>query len=160
NLREILEIALFQVRHLDRVPAYAAVDEAVSHARARAGAGAAGLVNAILRNLLRRPPPGPPETRGRSAEELSVALSHPRFLVERWLGGLGGEIAVRILQADNSASGLDLLTNPRTGSREDLAAALASEGIGTSPSPLSPLALSVTAGNPVRSPLFAAGRFL
>src|SRR5262249_12070718 len=72
----------------------------------------------------------------------------------------GAETAVRILQADNSASGLDLLTNPRKGSREELAAALASEGIGTSPSPLSPLALSVRAGNPVRSPLFAAGRFL
>ncbi|HKA35802.1 MAG TPA: transcription antitermination factor NusB, partial [Thermoanaerobaculia bacterium] len=160
NLREILEVALFQVRHLDRVPAYAAVDEGVSHARARAGAGAAGLVNAILRNLLRRPRPGLPETRGRGAEELSVAFSHPRFLVERWLARFGAETTLKILQADNAGSGVDLLTNPRKGSREELAAALLSEGIETRASPLSPLALSVTSGNPVRSRLFAAGRFL
>ena len=160
NLREILEVALFQIRHLDRVPAYAAVDEAVSHARARGGPGAAGLVNAILRNLLRRPPPGPPEARGRGAGELSAAFSHPKFLVERWLARFGEQATLRILQADNSASGVDLLTNPRKGSREELASALASEGIETSVSPLSPLALSVISGNPVRSPLFAAGRFL
>jgi 16S rRNA (cytosine967-C5)-methyltransferase len=160
NLREILEVALFQVRHLDRVPAYAAVDEAVSHARARAGAGAAGLVNAILRNLLRRPPPGPPEASGRGAEELSAAFSHPRFLVERWLARFGPETTLKILQADNAASGLDLLTNPRKGSREELSAALAAQGIETSDSPLTPLALSVTSGNPVRSPLLAAGHFL
>src|SRR4029077_20903170 len=61
NLREILEVALYQVRFLDRVPAYAAVDEAVAHAKTSGGAGAAGLVNAILRNLLRLPPPRPGE---------------------------------------------------------------------------------------------------
>ena len=33
DLREILEVALYQIRHLDRVPPYAAVDEAVRHAR-------------------------------------------------------------------------------------------------------------------------------
>jgi 16S rRNA (cytosine967-C5)-methyltransferase len=33
NLREILEVALYQVRFLDRVPAHAAVDEAVAHAK-------------------------------------------------------------------------------------------------------------------------------
>jgi 16S rRNA (cytosine967-C5)-methyltransferase len=159
NLREILEVALFQIRHLDRVPAYAAVDEAVSHARARAGAGSAGLVNAILRNLLRQPPPGPAEARGRGAEELATAFSHPRFLVERWLARFGTETTLRILRADNASSGVDLMTNPRRGSRDELSAALASQGIETSASPLSPLALSVASGNPVRSPLFAAGRY-
>src|SRR5262249_61473291 len=42
----------------------------------------------------------------------------------------------------------------------ELAAPLLSEGIEPRASPLSPLALSVTSGNPVRSRLFAAGRFL
>src|SRR5262249_12354586 len=89
-----------------------------------------------------------------------VAFSHPRFLVERWLARFGAETTLKILQADNAGSGVDLLTNPRKGSREELAAALLSEGIETRASPLSPLALSVTSGNPVRSRLFAAGRFL
>ncbi len=37
NLREILEVALYQLRHLDRIPPYAAVSEAVTHARASGG---------------------------------------------------------------------------------------------------------------------------
>src|SRR6185369_16020665 len=41
-----------------------------------------------------------------------------------------------------------------------LAAALLSEGVSTAPSPLTPLALTVLAGNPLRSPFFAAGQFL
>ena len=162
NLREILEVALFQVRHLDRVPSYAAVDEAVSHAKARGGPGAAGLVNAILRNLLRQPPEirsPKSEIRNAGPEQLAVRFSHPKFLVERWLDRFGPETALRILEADNAPSGLDLMTNPRLGDRETLRAALASGGVETAPSPLSPLALSVVSGNPLKSPLFAAGRF-
>jgi 16S rRNA (cytosine967-C5)-methyltransferase len=160
NLREILETALFQIRHLDRVPAYAAVDEAVSHAKASGGGGAAGLVNAILRNLLRRGP----EAGGVKAPEpgirnLSVRFSHPEFLVERWLTRFGPEKTLEILEADNSPSGLDLMTNARRTDRETLAAALLAEGVSTRPSPLSPLGLTVLSGNPLRSPLFAAGDF-
>ena len=57
NLREILEVALYQIRHLDRVPDYAAVSEAVAHARASGGEGASRLTNGILRNILLLPPP-------------------------------------------------------------------------------------------------------
>ncbi len=53
NLREILEVALYQIRYLDRIPHYAAVDEAVRHAKDSGGEGAANLVNAVLRNILR-----------------------------------------------------------------------------------------------------------
>ncbi len=163
NLREILEVALYQVRCLDRVPAYAAVDEAVAHAKTSGGAGAAGLVNAILRNLLRRPPLAPGEGRGEGAAgatDLALRFSHPEFLVRRWLDRFGEPATRRILEADNSPSGVDLVTNTRKTDREALAAALLAEGISTGPSPLSPLVLAVLSGNPFRSPLFAAGHFL
>ena len=162
NLREILEVALYQVRFLDRVPAYAAVDEAVAHAKASGGAGAAGLVNAILRTLLRQPPLPPGEGRGEGAtgaKALAFRFSHPEFLVERWLTRFGETATLQILEADNSPSGVDLLTNTQKTNRDSLAAALLAEGVSTSPSPLSPLALTVLSGNPFSSPLFAAGHF-
>jgi 16S rRNA (cytosine967-C5)-methyltransferase len=68
-------------------------------------------------------------------------------------------VTLQILEADNSPSGVDLLTNAQRTDRDSLAAALLAEGVSTSPSPLSPLALTVLSGNPFRSPLFAAGHF-
>jgi 16S rRNA (cytosine967-C5)-methyltransferase len=162
GLREILEVALYQVRHLDRVPDYAAVDEAVEDARARAGERAAKLVNAVLRNILRSPPPLPPGEGGGEGEtsaRLSLRFSHPEFLVSRWLSRFGLETTLAILAADNTASGLDLMANPRRTTRDELARVLAAQGVSTEPSPLSPLALTVTAGNPLRSPLLPAGHF-
>jgi 16S rRNA (cytosine967-C5)-methyltransferase len=161
NLREILEVALYQLRHLDRVPAYAAVDEAVAHAKSSGGRGGAGLVNAVLRNLLRLPQPPPGEVRKEPADAAALArrFSHPRFLVERWLARLGAEATLSVLESDNTASPLDLMTNARRTSRETLAVALSSEGVATHPSPLSPLALTVVSGKPIRSPLFAGGHF-
>jgi len=163
GLREILEVALYQIRNLDRVPSYAAVDEAVAHARRTGGTGAAGLVNAVLRNLLRIPLPLPSE-KGRGegktrAPDLAREFSHPEFLVARWLTRFGETATRRILAADNSPSGLDLMTNSRKTDRDSLASALAAEGVATEPSPLSPLALTVVSGNPFRSSLFTAGHF-
>ncbi len=53
RLAPILRVAAYQLIHLDKIPAHAAVNEAVELARARAGAKRAGFVNAVLRNLLR-----------------------------------------------------------------------------------------------------------
>jgi len=162
GLREILEVALYQIRNLDRVPSYAAVDEAVAHAKRTGGNGAAGLVNAVLRNLLRQSPLAPREGTSKGitlGSWLAREFSHPEFLVARWLTRFGETATRRILAADNSPSGVDLMTNSRKTDRDSLAAALAAEGVATEPSPLSPLALTVVSGNPLRSSLFAAGHF-
>lgn len=162
NLTEIMEVALYQLRHLDRIPPYAAVSEAVGHARASGGEGAAKLVNGVLRNILLLPAPAEPgpEVGGPAlAAALARHFSHPRFLVERWLARFGEAATRRILAADDEAPLLDLLANPRRTTRDALRAALASEDIAAEPSPLAPLALTVTSGNPLRSKLFAAGHF-
>jgi 16S rRNA (cytosine967-C5)-methyltransferase len=172
NLREILEVGLYQIRHLDRVPDYAAVSEAVEHARASGGEGAARLVNGVLRGILLLPPPAPPapllplplgegggEGKTEAANVLARHFSHPPFLVERWLRRFGEESTRRVLESDNQASALDLMVNPRKTDRAALSAALAAEGIRTQAAELTPLGLTVVSGNPFSSPLFAAGHF-
>ncbi len=157
NLLEILEVGLYQLRHLDRVPEYAAVNEAVEQARSSGGEGAARLVNGILRQILRRPPPEEPAAADAAA--LARHFSHPEFLVRRWLERFGPETTRSVLRADNAAPRLDLLANPRRVGREDLRDRLAEEGVATEPVPGAPLALSVRSGNPLRSPLHAEGLF-
>ncbi len=161
KLREILEVALYQIRHLDRIPDYAAVSEAVSQARESGGEGASRLVNGVLRGILLLPPPPPlpPGQGGSDAAALSRHFSHPLFLVERWLARFGPDRTRGILETDNAPSAMDLMVNPRRGSRDGLAEALLAEGVETRPLPLSPLALTCLKGNPLRSPLFAEGRF-
>jgi 16S rRNA (cytosine967-C5)-methyltransferase len=167
KLREILEVALYQIRRLDRIPEYAAVSEAVSQARASGGEGAARLVNGVLRGILLLPPPPPlplPPGEGRGegpavAGALARHFSHPLFLVERWLARFGSAETRRILEADNAPSPVDLLANPRRASRDALAEALRGEGVETRPSAVSPLGLTVVRGNPFRTRSFAEGSF-
>jgi 16S rRNA (cytosine967-C5)-methyltransferase len=98
-LLPILRVALYQMIFLTKVPPHAAVNEAVEEAR-RAAPKAAAFVNAVLRGAQRivggphlLPRPGLPalglkaELWGKdAAERLSVAYSHPEWLVRRWLG--------------------------------------------------------------------------
>jgi 16S rRNA (cytosine967-C5)-methyltransferase len=93
------------------------------------------------------------------ATALAVRYSHPEFLVQRWLDRFGEAATLGVLAADNRPSGMDLLTNTRKTDRATLASALRAEGISIEPSSMTPLALTVLAGNPLRSPLFAAGHF-
>ncbi|HEV8319010.1 MAG TPA: transcription antitermination factor NusB [Vicinamibacterales bacterium] len=65
----ILRSSMYQLLHLDRVPAAAVVDDAVDLTRAARKPSAAGFVNAILRSLLRQrhrlPLPARPDTKER-----------------------------------------------------------------------------------------------
>lgn len=65
EVRAILVIAAYQLLALERVPAFAAVSEAVSGVRAAAGERVSGFANAVLRKLSREPKP--------TSEELSRA---------------------------------------------------------------------------------------
>ena len=72
-----LRVAAYQLLFLDRVPAYAAVDDAVGAARAAGGAKLAGFANAVLRKVAARGEPALPAD-GRARLELE-----PRCRVDR-----------------------------------------------------------------------------
>jgi len=101
-VRAALRLGLYQLLFLDRVPHYAAVDASVRLARA-AGAGAAGLVNAVLRRAAAAGHPACPlpDPTLDPIERLAVEWSHPRWLVERWGAELGYEELPSLLAANN-----------------------------------------------------------
>lgn len=160
ELVSVLEVAAFQLLFLDRVPAHAAVGEAVTEARRRRGPGAAGFANAVLRRVA-----GAPELAAWPVEEpdpvrrAALEHSHPELLVRRWFDRFGSEAAERALAAGNGPRALHLLAFADRGGRAALALALAAEGVTTAPSRLSPLGLVVTSGAPLATPAFARGDF-
>jgi len=89
-VRTALEMALYQIRFLDRVPGHAAVNDSVELARRAGKASAAAFVNAILRRAIR--------------EHLEVpeTLSNPAWLLDRWTAQYGADTAHAIAHASLS----------------------------------------------------------
>ena len=92
-----LRLGVFQLLHLDRIPAHAALNESVELTRAADHPHAAGMVNAILRKLVSTKPPGRPIHESTAA--FAQRLAHPQWLVERWVKSYGRAAAISICEA-------------------------------------------------------------
>lgn len=160
-LRAPLRIAAYQLLFMDRIPAFAAVNEGVEHARRLTHRGGASFTNGVLRRIARAPrlEDWPVATDMDLCQRLAIEKSHPDFLVERWRQRLGDERATALLDANNRAKCLQLLAFRDLGGRELLAETLIDEGIELEPSTLSPMGLTVKAGNPLHSEAFRRGEF-
>ena len=105
-----LRLGVFQLTFLDRVPAHAAVGEAVELAKADAPRGA-GLVNAVLRRAVRearaarRRAPDATPARPRSRH------SHPEWIAQLWWDALGADDARALMAADNEPAEAALRAN-------------------------------------------------
>jgi 16S rRNA (cytosine967-C5)-methyltransferase len=86
-VRIVLEMALYQIRFLDRVPGHAAVNDSVELARKAGKTSAASFVNAILRRAIREP------------LEVPETLSTPAWLLDRWTAQYGIQTALAIAHA-------------------------------------------------------------
>jgi 16S rRNA (cytosine967-C5)-methyltransferase len=93
-----LRLGAFQLSHLDRIPAHAALSESVELCRAAGEPHATGMVNAILRKVAAAQKPGP--RIHESVAAFAERLAHPRWLVERWANTYGREAALKICEAD------------------------------------------------------------
>lgn len=108
EVRAVVRTGAYQLLYLDRVPSHAAVSEAVDVVRTLGHAKASGFVNAVLRGLQRRNakaslPKRPADATNRQAalRYLSVTLSHPEWLVARWLDRLGFDETMRWCEFNN-----------------------------------------------------------
>ncbi len=90
DIRIALRMAVYQVRHLDRVPKYAAVGESVELVKRTHKRSAVGLANAVLRKVGREPVPWP---------DRATALSCPGWLLDRWSARFDLNTAERIGRA-------------------------------------------------------------
>jgi 16S rRNA (cytosine967-C5)-methyltransferase len=98
EIRTALRMGAFQLRHMDRIPAHAALSESVELVRAAGHPKAAGLVNAVLRKLSAKPARGRPLVE--SLDAAAARLGHPAWLVQRWDAAYGREAAVAICDYD------------------------------------------------------------
>lgn len=146
----VLRLSLYQILHLDRVPASAVVDDAVDLTRLAGRGQSAGFVNASLRSALRQLrrltlPRRPPDARSRDAAlaYLGITHSHPNWLVARWLERYGFEAAEAWVTFNNQTPPVTLRANALRTDREALRAWLAERGVVAHPTRFTPLGLVV-----------------
>ena len=89
-IRYIIRIGLYQILFMDSIPTYAAINESVELAKSYGSGKESGLVNAVLRNFLRRRA----ELDGNidslpDYERISVRYSHPLWMIKRWIRRFG-----------------------------------------------------------------------
>ncbi|MEU7747237.1 transcription antitermination factor NusB [Nonomuraea sp. NPDC049158] len=158
DVRDALRLGAHQLLKM-RVPPHAAVGTTVDLVRLRIGAGAAKFVNAVLRKIGSRTieewvPIVAPDEAHDPAGHLSVAYSHPRWIVSAFRDALGSradEVA-DLLVADNARPLVTLVARPGRSSVEELADS------GAEPGRYSPYAAYLPEGDPGRIPAVAETR--
>jgi 16S rRNA (cytosine967-C5)-methyltransferase len=114
-----LRVGAYQLFFADRIPANAAVDEAVRCVRALGLERATGLVNAVLRRLAKEGDAITlPSLEDDPLGHLVHAGSLPVWLAERWLAALGPEEAARLAAKMNEPAPLTVRVNRARTSRE------------------------------------------
>jgi 16S rRNA (cytosine967-C5)-methyltransferase len=150
--REILislRLGAFQLLHMDRIPARAAIDESVELAKQAGHKFASGMVNAVLRKLAS----SFFNFSEGSAEELAQAQAHPAWMVGRWANSFGLETARAICRHGQTQPLLSVrLESPA------VEVELAAEGIVFKPGNLLTAARTVVAGDVTATTAFREGR--
>lgn len=99
-LRQVLRIGLYDVLFL-HTPPHAAVHEAVELAKRRVRPKAGGLVNGVLRAVLRGLADLPEPDTGDPVRDLAIRTSHPTWIARRWLARYGEAGARALLDVAN-----------------------------------------------------------
>ena len=146
---DVTRLGAYQLLFMD-VDAYAAVDTSVNLVADIAGRAPTGLVNAVLRKVSKRSLPEweielefDPASDALTDEQLSLAYSHPRWIISAFRDALGSEAAAELpalLATNNEVPDVSLVARPGRCSVEELLAA------GASPGRLSPYAVKAPAG--------------
>lgn len=158
--RNLLRITLYQLLFLDKIPAYAAVNEAVEIAKATKPRSAS-FINGVLRNFLRHMEH---QGKGRDVENptsnLAEEYSHPQWLVDRWCSDFGDEQATALMLASNQRTPLAVRVNQRLTTPAALIDLWQQSGIVAEPSTISPQGIRLPTGVSIEAlPGFAEGHF-
>ncbi|WP_305767701.1 16S rRNA (cytosine(967)-C(5))-methyltransferase RsmB [Candidatus Epulonipiscium viviparus] len=125
-IRNLMRISVYQLRYLDKVPAHAAINEAVKLAKSRGFAGLSKFVNGVLRSIERSNIALP-------AKNWSVYYSIPEWIIELWVSSYGSDIAKQICESTTARAEVVARVNTLKVSRDELVECLKLDGLATKP---------------------------
>ena len=114
----ILEMAIYQMYFLDKVPDYSIVDESVNLAKIYGNRGSISFTNGILRSISKKD--APQVKIEDSIDNLSTFYSHPKFYTEYFYKNYGEEFTKKLLKANNEMPPFTIRVNTLKTSKSDL----------------------------------------
>lgn len=120
EVRNALRVALYQILFLNKIPYSAAVNEAVEFIKRIHGDKHAGVVNGLLRTIIRTLENLVWPTREiDEVNYLGIVQSHPNWMVRRWINRFGFDDAVKLCEENNKRPVMSLRVNAFRASPED-----------------------------------------
>jgi len=148
-----LRLGVYQLAHLERVPAHAAVDQTVELVKRAGRRFAAPMVNAVMRKIAASKPGPPPARESSSLDLLAAATAHPVWLLLRWEAEYGLDAARQIAHYDQQIPVPALRLRDIEAEND-----LRREGIELAPGALVAGARRVISGDVTKARAFAEGR--
>lgn len=157
--KNAMRIALYQMLFLSKIPPPAAINESVEMVKRLKGDRHAGIVNGVLRNVLRNIQ----NIRYPVKEENvvlyhSIVYSHPQWMVRRYLERYGEADMELLLAANNHRPMLTLRVNTLKTTAAEVEQILTDHEIKYEVSPINPGSILITSLRDIRAlPLFTEG---
>lgn len=102
DLRILLQLGLYQMFWLDRIPNHAAVHETVEIAKELGLGPQAGFINAVLRAYTRERVEAEHLLAELKTSQPALGFSHPEWLANRWIARWGAEKAAQLMEWNNT----------------------------------------------------------
>lgn len=156
KILNILRITIYQIRYLDKIPEFAAVNEAVEMSK-KVSIGASKLVNGVLRNYLR----SKDTVKFHSDDSIGKKcfdFSFPEWMVELFINQYGEDTTVRIMEGLNASPSVSIRVNKLKISFHDAFIMLKENGYEVEEGDVCPEAIRIIKGRNVENnPLFIEG---
>jgi 16S rRNA (cytosine967-C5)-methyltransferase len=142
-----LRIGLYQLRYLTRIPQSAAVNESVNLVKLARKMSAAPLVNATLRNAAKHLDDKAGERVADRFARMAIEISHPQWLLERWIKAFGEDETRELVLANNQTPAVAFRVNTLRAQVDDVIGEFEKNGVKVKPSRIANNAFIVESGS-------------
>ncbi len=130
EIKNTLRVALYQILFLNKIPDYAAVNEATEFVKRISTQKHADVVNGLLRTIIRTKEELIYPTREiDEVKYLGIMQSHPNWMVKRWIQRFGFDEAEKLAESNNKRPILTIRINTLKTSKEEFLKSLAEKNI-------------------------------
>ncbi|HLR60764.1 MAG TPA: 16S rRNA (cytosine(967)-C(5))-methyltransferase RsmB [Pseudogracilibacillus sp.] len=152
----LLQMSVYQMEFLNKVPDYAIINEAVEIAKHKGHRGTGALVNGILRSLQRKGVPNLDSITDK-VKRLSIETSHPEWLVKLWISDYGFETAKNICESNLTRKPMTIRAQILKNDRKDLLNQLANINVEAKESSVTKQGVIIESGNVIKTSILGLG---